>query len=444
MRTAWVGTGLIAFAGFIGCSSSSSQSVPTFQQQVAISNGAALVNQLMDCGTCHTSDPSKPFGGGVKFPIDQAGHYVYSRNLTPDPATGLKLTEDQFIKVMQTGEDFTNHGQVLLVMPWPNFRWLTVDDLKALYAFLQVLPAASNQVPPDNKGPLASSVGPVPMPTEYNEGEETRPLPPDQSPDPLAPPGSSSDTPDPGHALRGAAILPLSYAKMPNFANRTAEEQASFGRGSYLVNAGACGDCHTNKNGQPRTLVPGPDFLRIPADAYLVGGTTYTVPGALSGVLKQTRTMSQNLIGKSGYFNDPKNTYLVFAASIDEIAHAGDDPPLSLGWPMPAGHLRNLPPQSLQDIYTYMKILAEDYDHTGQADKATQDPARYCKSSADCQSGQTCFIDSSGDGSATNPIGNQCLNETCSTDADCNACQTCVRNTCQAPTASSSCVTQGI
>jgi hypothetical protein len=324
-------------------------------------------------------------------------------------------------------------------MPWPNYRWMTTDDLKAIYAFLQVLPAASNQVPPDDKGPAAAQ-GPVPLPTTYDEGEEPRPLPPQTSPDLLGPPTASAATPDPGNAELGAALLPLAYAKMPNFYNRTADEQASFGRGSYLVTAAACTDCHTNVNGAPRDMTPGPTFLQIPAASYLIGGATFTDPAAFNSLLKQTRSMSQNLIGVSGYFNQPDTTYLAFAEEMDTISHSDDDPPLSLGWPMPADHLRTLIPQDLQDIYTYMRILAQDYDHTGQADKQTQDPARYCATAADCQAGQTCFVDPS----SAKTVNNQCLTSTCATDADCDACQTCTGSTCQAPSASSTCLTSGI
>jgi mono/diheme cytochrome c family protein len=426
------------------CSSFQNSPAPPSQPNVdgfAAGRGAMLANDLIGCGDCHTSDPSKPFAGGVKFPIDTAGHfYVYSRNITPDPDTGLKLTQDQFIKMMQTGEDFTNHGQVLLVMPWPNFRWMTTDDLKAIYAFLQLLPAANNQVPADNKGIYAAQ-GPIPLPSEYNEGEETRPLPPASSPDLLGPPSESTQTPDPGNAVRGAAILPLAYAKMPNFANRSAEDQAAFGRGSYLVNAAACNDCHTNNGGHPRNLTLGPNLLQIPADSYLTGGATFSDPSALQTLLKQTRSMSQNLIGKSGWFNQLGHTFLTFLATIDEMAHSDDNPPLSLGWPMPANHLRNLAEQDLQDIYTYLKILATDYVSTTQVDKKTQDPARYCTSSSDCPiSGQTCWVDSS----SSKTVGNQCLTKSCVTDADCDACQHCTGSTCVAPSASDTCLTQGI
>ena len=438
MQRRWLAVVLLGALGVAGCSSSSSGPVTTTATGSS-AQGEYLMTALIDCDGCHTADPTKPFAGGLKFPIDSAGHYVTSRNLTPDPTTGLKLTQDQFLKVMQTGEDFTNHGQVLIVMPWPNFRWMTTDDLKAIYAFLQGLPPVNNAVAADNKG-IASAQGPVPLPTSYNEGEETRPLPPAMSPDPIGPPGSSTTTPDPGNAVLGAALLPVAYAKMPNFFKRTAEEQASFGRGSYLVNAALCGDCHTNKGGQPRTLIPGPGFLSIPADSYLTGGASYSVPGPLTTVLMETRSMSQNLIGKSGYFNKADTTYLTFASEIDALAHTGDTPPLSLGWPMPADHFRNLREQDLLDIYTYMRVLAEDYDHTGQTDKATQDPARYCTKSSDCQKGQTCAVD----GSTGKTVGNQCVTTVCAVDSDCNACQKCTAKTCQVPAASDACVTAGI
>jgi len=441
VRSRWLGSGglVVMVLAYGACNSSKSSSSTATPNPFLVSQGAYLVNNVCDCGGCHTSDPTKPFAGGTQFPIDAAGDYVYARNLTPDPATGLKLTEDQFIQVMQTGADFTNPGQVLYVMPWPNFRWMTTGDLQAIYAFLQVLPASSNAVPPDSKGILAGQ-GPVPLPTSYNEGEETRPLPIQTAVDPLGPPGEDASVPDPGHAILGAAILPLAYAKMPNFYKRSAEEQASFGRGSYLVNAALCGDCHTNKNGYPRIFTPGPNFLQIPADSYLIGGTTYTVPTSLNAVLMETRSMSQNLIGVSGYFNDPDTTYLSFASEIDAMAHTDDTPSLPLGWPMPADHLRDLNQQDLIDIGTYMQILAEDYDHTGQADKATQDPARYCMTTSDCQPGQTCFIDT--DPALT--VNNQCIGQSCNVDGDCNACQKCVSGACQQPAATDSCITSGI
>lgn len=409
--------------------------LPSFGQ---LGRGSYLLKALTDCGGCHTADPTKVFGGGNKFPIDAEGHFVYSRNLTSDPTTGMTLTEEQFIEVMRTGADFHNPGQVLLVMPWPNYRWMTTDDLKAIYQVLKFLPPVVNAVPNDDKG-VAALGTPVPFPSDYNDGEETRRLPAETSQVPLGPPNTQTPIPDPGNAVRGAAIHPLSYAKMPNFFKRTAAEQASFGRGSYLATAAACNDCHTNKDGLSRSFTPGPDFLRVPADAYLTGGTVFAVPPPLNPVLKQTRTMGSNLIGSSGFFNEPDMTFLLFAEIIQTMTHADDTPPLGIGWPMPADHFRNLSESDLLDIYTYMKILAEDYDHTGQLDKITQDQARYCTTSAECANGETCFVDASAD----KVVNNQCVGKSCSSDDDCDACQTCDSGACAAPSPAAACLSKG-
>jgi len=58
------------------------------EQIAAGARGQYLITALIDCGGCHTADPTKPFAGGVRFAIDASGHYVTSRNLTPDPDTG--------------------------------------------------------------------------------------------------------------------------------------------------------------------------------------------------------------------------------------------------------------------------------------------------------------------------------------------------------------------
>jgi hypothetical protein len=176
--------------------------------------------------------------------------------------------------------------------------------------------------------------------------------------------------------------------------------------------------------------------VKLPVASYLTGGAVFSVPQPLNAVLMQTRSMSANLIGQSGFFNEPQTTYLTFASIIDATEHTDDNPPLSLGWPMPAGHLRNLSSDDLLSIYTYMRILAEDYDHTGQNDKQTQSVARYCTSDGDCQPGQKCFVD----GSSDKTVNNQCIGQACKADSDCDACQKCVSGACQQPAPSDACL----
>jgi hypothetical protein len=81
--------------------------------------------------------------GGAQF-----GPFV-SRNLTP---RGLNrrpagLTFNQFRTTFRTGFDYKfAHPEVsplLQVMPWPVYRYMTDDDLLAVYTYLSAIPSAT-------------------------------------------------------------------------------------------------------------------------------------------------------------------------------------------------------------------------------------------------------------------------------------------------------------
>ncbi len=113
--------------------------------------GSYLVNAVGACNECHTNPPfatgGDPFlgdplkinataylGGGTCFGP------VQSRDITPDsngrPA-GLTLSE--FKNVMRSGLDPTN-GEILQVMPWPEYQHMQDSDLSAIYAYLTAIP----------------------------------------------------------------------------------------------------------------------------------------------------------------------------------------------------------------------------------------------------------------------------------------------------------------
>jgi hypothetical protein len=74
---------------------------------------------------------------------------VYSANLTPDKETGLgNWTEEMFVKALRTGMHLGAAAgrPILPPMPWPEFRNMTDDDLKAVFAFLQSIPAIHNPI----------------------------------------------------------------------------------------------------------------------------------------------------------------------------------------------------------------------------------------------------------------------------------------------------------
>ena len=122
--------------------------------------GSYIVNAQGGCNDCHTvpsyavgHDPylGQPLqvnaatymGGGREF-----GPVLKSRNITPD-AHGLPsgLTRDQFITAMRTGKD--KDGEILQVMPWPVYGFMTDGDLKAIYEYLRSIPRLEGLGPRD-------------------------------------------------------------------------------------------------------------------------------------------------------------------------------------------------------------------------------------------------------------------------------------------------------
>jgi hypothetical protein len=72
----------------------------------------------------------------------------FARNLTPDQATGLgSWTEAMFIQTIRDGKHQGTGRPLLPPMPWQEYRNLTDEDLSAIWAYLQSIPAVNNAVP---------------------------------------------------------------------------------------------------------------------------------------------------------------------------------------------------------------------------------------------------------------------------------------------------------
>ena len=72
----------------------------------------------------------------------------YAINLTPDHNTGLGIwTEEMFVKSIKTGKHFGTSRPIQPPMPWQWYRYLSDDDLKAIFAYLKSVPAIPNRVP---------------------------------------------------------------------------------------------------------------------------------------------------------------------------------------------------------------------------------------------------------------------------------------------------------
>jgi PKD domain len=146
--------------------------------------GSYLVNAAGDCNGCHSSGPPTEFvrggnpyfgqhemvnpatylGGGRDFGAfpDPKGSFphIISRNLTPD-FTGMAEggnTFDKFLMIIRTGLDMDHahptctgppngkcipppfNGDLLQIMPWPIYKNMTDDDLRAIYTYLSAIP----------------------------------------------------------------------------------------------------------------------------------------------------------------------------------------------------------------------------------------------------------------------------------------------------------------
>ncbi len=81
----------------------------------------------------------------------------FAANLTPHK-DGLGLwTERQFVETLRKGTHLGVGRQVLPPMPWPAYRHMSDEDLRAIYAYLKTLPPVANVVPQPMSHPLAQS-----------------------------------------------------------------------------------------------------------------------------------------------------------------------------------------------------------------------------------------------------------------------------------------------
>ncbi len=157
--------------------------------------GSYIVN-TEGCNDCHSAGPAteyvvpggnpyfgrpkqvnaaKYLGGGRDFgPLGAPGNPsadIISRNLTPAPdnETGLPggdITYPEFVEIIRYGTDFDHlhptctggvlnsgcvpapfDGNLLQVMPWPNFKNFTDLELRAVYEYLRAVPCIQGNYP---------------------------------------------------------------------------------------------------------------------------------------------------------------------------------------------------------------------------------------------------------------------------------------------------------
>ncbi len=98
-----------------------------------------------NCTSCHTAGTEGFMAGGVAF--ETPFGRIYSTNITPDPDTGIgNWTSVEFLNSMRHG--VRPDGEHLYpVFPYTSFTKVTDEDVAALFAYLNSIPAIRREAP---------------------------------------------------------------------------------------------------------------------------------------------------------------------------------------------------------------------------------------------------------------------------------------------------------
>jgi mono/diheme cytochrome c family protein len=156
-----------------------------------------------DCVGCHTSDPAKPFAGGVA--LQTPFGTIVTPNITPDPDAGIgNWTDDDFLSALWRGRG-KDGKRLFPAMPYPSYTEMSREDALAIRAYLRKV---------------------VPMPTMVE----------------------SNQLPFPFSIRLNMLVWNALYLNERRFAPEPSRS-AQWNRGRYLVDVlGHCGVCHTPKN----------------------------------------------------------------------------------------------------------------------------------------------------------------------------------------------------
>lgn len=87
----------------------------------------------------------------------------FTANLTPDPETGLgRWTLRNFKDTIRSGRHQGRGRLILPPMPIPMYKHMTDEDLEAVFAFLQSIPAIRNRVPEPLPPAVSAAATPPP------------------------------------------------------------------------------------------------------------------------------------------------------------------------------------------------------------------------------------------------------------------------------------------
>src|SRR5436190_12250475 len=120
-----------------------------------LARGKYLVDGVLGCFSCHSdADWSKP-GAPPVAGREGAGHvwsgqgipWLVAPNITPDKETGAgNWSDDTLARAIREG--IGHDGRTLFpIMPYPNYRNMTDEDLASVIVYLRTAPPVKSQMP---------------------------------------------------------------------------------------------------------------------------------------------------------------------------------------------------------------------------------------------------------------------------------------------------------
>jgi len=122
-----------------------------------VARGKYIFTSISYCDDCHSEQDF----GRLARPVDEATRgygklmadkdmpgQIYAPNITPDMETGIgSWTDGEKIRAIREGVD--KNGRALFrIMPYSYYRYMSDDDVQALVAYLDTMPAIKHQLPP--------------------------------------------------------------------------------------------------------------------------------------------------------------------------------------------------------------------------------------------------------------------------------------------------------
>ncbi len=158
-----LGVALVAFAGgalVLGLKQPDVRPAPQIRIEATpelLERGRYLTEHVSNCLACHSEQDATKFGlpirpgtegsGGALFAkVEGVPGIVAGANITPDAATGIgEWSDGEVVRAIREG--VRKDGTPLFpMMPYPYYRSMSDDDVKAIVAYLRTLPARQHSV----------------------------------------------------------------------------------------------------------------------------------------------------------------------------------------------------------------------------------------------------------------------------------------------------------